>query len=91
MTDLEAMFKEADETGKWFWCHYQDLWFSPDKLRKEQAEGRFRWGAVNWKLRDPAERVLETEAKLEYAKREHDRVLKQLNDWKNEWQARRSS
>ena len=59
--EMEGLFKRAKEEGLWFWCHYQDLWFSPDELRKAQADGRFRWGAVNWKLRDPREQVKKLE------------------------------
>lgn len=58
------MMKEAEDTGKWFFGQYHQLWFSPAELRAYWAEGRFRWGAVNWKLRDPAEREAELAAQL---------------------------
>jgi hypothetical protein len=48
---------EAREKGLWLHCAYQDLWFNPDELKKAQSEGRFRWGLVNWELRDPRHRV----------------------------------
>ncbi len=54
---LGEMFTRARREGLWFHCGYQDLWFSPDELEKAQASGRFRWGAVNWELRDPKEQV----------------------------------
>lgn len=57
LSGLEPMFKEADATGKWFHCSYQDLWFSPAELRAHHAKGKFLWGAVNWRLRDPAEKI----------------------------------
>ena len=50
---LEPLFKQAEQEGKWFYISYQQLWFSPQELRKEQAAGSFVWAACNWKLRDP--------------------------------------
>jgi len=58
---LAELFAEAERDGKWFHCTYQDLWFSPRELRKAQSEGRFRWGPVNWTLRDPQEYVAQHE------------------------------
>lgn len=59
MNSLQPMFVQAEKQGLWFYCRYQSLWFSPTSLHKEQANGRFRWGAMNWELRDPLERVRE--------------------------------
>ena len=56
MDELNALIDKAEAEGKWLWCHYQDLWFSPAQLREENRNGKFRWGPVNWKLRDPQER-----------------------------------
>lgn len=55
--DLQPLFDKARREGLWFFSPYADSWFSPDALEKEQANGRFRWGAVNWQLRDPREEV----------------------------------
>jgi len=33
------------------------MWFSPQELRDANAEGRFRWRVVNWRLRDPQEKL----------------------------------
>lgn len=71
---LEPLFAEAERTGKWFWCAYQDLWFSPAKLREAQREGRFRWGAVNWSLREPGERVAEAEKRAKAAADDVERI-----------------
>ena len=54
---LKPLFETAKKEGLWFNCHYQDLWFSPKELEELQADGRFLWGAVNWKLRDPKEHL----------------------------------
>ena len=53
--DLADLMARARRERLWFWCNYQDLWFSPDELQAEWDKGSFRWGAVNWKLRDPVE------------------------------------
>ncbi len=75
---MEEMFKQARAEGKWFWCHYQDLWFSPDALEKEQAAGSYRWGVVNWKLRDPKEWLLEAEQRRDEAQREVERIAEAI-------------
>lgn len=75
---LKPMFAEAREKGLWFWCHYQDLWFSPDALEAEQRAGRFRWGAVNWRLRDPKERPIEADKRVADAVAERERIAAQL-------------
>lgn len=71
---MEELIRQARAEGKWLWCHYQDIWFTPDKLEAEQAAGRFRWGPVNWKLRDPKERLREAEARRDSAQREVDAI-----------------
>jgi len=56
---LKPLIQLARERGVWIWCGYQGLWFSPDDLEKANAEGKFLWGGVNWKLRDPREHQAE--------------------------------
>lgn len=53
LIDLIPLFNQARREGLWFHCAYQDLWFTPDDLEAAQANGRFLWGAVNWKLVRP--------------------------------------
>jgi len=68
--DLEALVREAEAKGLWLFAGYQQLWFSPKGLRAAWADGRFRWGAVNWQLRDPQERVKELEAAVRAAEQD---------------------
>ena len=68
--ELSVLCDQAQREGKALWCHYQNLWFTPAELRRENAAGRFLWSAVNWKLRDPAERTQELTADVERAQRE---------------------
>lgn len=63
--EMQALFRQARAEGLWFYTSYQGLWFSPDQLADAQANRRFRWGAVNWQLRDPHERL--EEARRDYA------------------------
>lgn len=51
----KEMIAEARRQGLWLHCPHQDLWFSPDRLERENRDGKFRWGPMNWKLRDPNE------------------------------------
>lgn len=77
-TDLAALrnlIQRARDERKALWCSYQDLWFSPDELEKANDEGRFCWGVVNWKLRDPNERAKESRAALDGATIGYERSL----------------
>lgn len=65
--DLQLMFEEAEDKGMWFFCAYQQLWFTPTELRQYQSEGHFRWGVQNWQLRDPSERKSQLVAKIAVA------------------------
>lgn len=56
---LRPLYAEAEEKGLWFCSRHQTLWFSPSELRQAQENGSFRWGAWNWELRDPKERLEE--------------------------------
>lgn len=75
---MEELIAQARAEGKWLWCHYQDLWFHPDALEKQQANGRFRWGPVNWKLRDPKERLQEAQARRDVAEDEVARIEREI-------------
>lgn len=50
---LEPLIREAERTGQWLRCSYQDITMSPAELRKYNREGQFCWGPVNWTLFDP--------------------------------------
>jgi len=75
VASLIPLFEKAEREGLWFFSPYQQLWFSPRELRAAQAEGRFRWGAVNWKLRPPTEYRDEARARWAEAEGEFNRVL----------------
>jgi hypothetical protein len=75
---LEPMFKEARERGFWFYTSYHDLWFSPDELEQAQSEGRFMWGAVNWQLRNPYERLNELDARTRNAQQARDDFMQRI-------------
>jgi len=67
---LLPLFVRADREGLWFYSPYQRLWFSPNELRVYLDDGRFRWGAVNWVLRDPHEALAEARAAVRNAEKE---------------------
>ncbi len=54
---LEQLIQQARDEGKYLYCSYQNLWFSSDELAQSNKDDKFRWGAVNWELRDPQERI----------------------------------
>lgn len=75
---LAPLFKEAREKGLWFYSWYAELWFSPDELEAANKAGTFRWGAVNWRLRDPAERVNQLRDKIRQAQAELEQFERRL-------------
>jgi hypothetical protein len=77
---MDSLFQQAETEGKWFHCSYQDLWFSPSELKGLQETGRFRWGAVNWTLRDPKERSVEVERRVTAAQADLENIKRELTD-----------
>ncbi len=80
--DLADLIVRARREGKWLWCHYQNLWFSPDQLAAENAKGSFVWGVCNWELRDPIERLREAESNVTRAETEVARVRAEISQCK---------
>lgn len=83
---MQELINKAEREGKWLHCYYQDLWFSPADLRKQQAAGSFRWGPVNWTLRDPAERVTQAKKEAEAAALRYEKTKQELENgraWPN--------
>lgn len=72
--ELRKLTAQARAEGKWLWCNYQDIWFSPDQLDEQNRNGKFLWGPVNWQLRDPAERVAEAKRRADDAAGEYARI-----------------
>jgi len=70
---LSGLIEKAERERLWLHCAYQDLWFSPAELRKENAKGRFLWGPENWELRDPAEGLARLRSRAADAKSEVER------------------
>lgn len=68
LAGLAPLFERARKEKLAFYCNYQGMWFSPDELEKLQSSGRFIWGACNWQLRDPKERVDEAIQSAQSAK-----------------------
>ena len=70
----KELIEEARRRGLWLHCTYQDLWFSPDQLEAENKNGKFRWGPVNWRLRDPHEYAEQAERRAQLASQEAARI-----------------
>lgn len=81
-TALMAMFNEARAKNLWFYHGGLSgpLWLSPNELQSFQEKGEYRWGASNWQLRDPQERLYELEVattKLLTERKEFERRMVQ--------------
>ena len=57
--DLKKLIDDAERDGKWLKCNYQGILFSPQELRKENAQGKFVWGVCNWRLVNPREYLID--------------------------------
>lgn len=76
---LAPLFARAEASGLWFYSRYADCWFAPLELRKEQAAGRFRWGAPNWELRDPRERLEALNQQAQTTSAEQERFRQRMS------------
>ena len=79
---LQQLIEKAREEKKWLYCYYQTLWFSPDELQDENEKGKFRWGVVNWELRDPAELIEWRKSDVKKAQKELDNVIIRVAKWR---------
>lgn len=68
------LIERATREGKWLFCQYQGLWWSPAELAQCNANGRFLWGAINFELRDPAELLAACEQRVVQAMAEVESV-----------------
>jgi hypothetical protein len=75
---LKPLFEKADKEGLWFYSYYQDIWFSPKELREKHEKGFFLWGAVNWKLRDPRERLSQFKEEIFRIEQERNRFIERM-------------
>lgn len=57
LESFKPLFKKAKKHGLWFYCKHLGLWLSPEELKAEQTNGRFLWGAINWELRHPSQKL----------------------------------
>lgn len=48
--EMQKLMKEAIEKDMIFLQPYTGCRFTPDQLKQVWEEGRFHWGAVNWRL-----------------------------------------
>ena len=67
---LEPLLRIAEKQKKWFFSHYQKLWFSPQKFRENHKKGKFIWNFINWELIDPNEKIKYIQEEIEDKKRE---------------------
>ena len=72
------MFEEAEKEGLWFFCNYQQLWFTPGELREKHKKGEFVWGRTNWKLRNPQELLDGLERDKQFIEDQIDEVRERI-------------
>ena len=78
---LEPLFIEAITDGKWFYCRYRDLWFSPAELREYHMQGRFIWGVSNWALRFPDDAVEAIDRDIDRLTEGRDDLISRIKTW----------
>ncbi len=79
MKKLKELIDQAEREGKWLFCSYQQLWFSPSELRAANQEGRFRWGAMNFRLRDPSEKLTQLSNSIRSAQTDRESFIRRLS------------
>lgn len=81
MGPLNELIAQARREGKWLKCNsafHGYLWFSPSELEAENRNGKYRWGVVNWDLRDPFDRIEEFEQQILAVMEERNRFTKRM-------------
>lgn len=73
IASLAPLFDRAERENLLFRAHYQQIVFTPGELQKEQADGRFVWGPVNWELISKDEYLRQAEVELKSAEAEVNR------------------
>lgn len=76
--EMKDLLNQARQKKLWLRGRYNNLWFTPDELEREQAMGSFRWGAVNWELCNPVDRLFQLKQIVERAQSELDDFKKRM-------------
>lgn len=79
--EVASLCEIARAKNKWLHCHYQDLWFTPDELLEQNANGRFIWGARNWSISDPEEGIHKLDNEVLHAQRRLDNLRDRVKKW----------
>ncbi len=69
--DLELLIRKAEENSMFLYCIHDDIWFSPEELKEQNAVGKYCWNKYNWKLISPFDKLAELFEKVVKAKREY--------------------
>jgi hypothetical protein len=75
---LTEMFNKARLEGLLFWSTYQGFTLMPDELMAHIRNGKFRWGAANWKLVSPQFLLDEADLRIEVATHERAELAARL-------------
>lgn len=75
---LQELYEEAKAKNLWFRSNYQGIWFSPDELKAENQCGNFRWGPVNWELRDPRDLLKDIPRIVAEAEKHNAEILRRI-------------
>jgi len=75
---MNELIQKARKEKLWLHYSYQDLWFTPNELEKLQAEGRFRWGSINFSLRNPQEEVEWLKSKVAEAEKNLENFIERI-------------
>lgn len=78
--EMRALIAKARAEKKWIYSNTMagEYWWSPDWLEEENTNGRFLWGAINFELRDPQDRVKQAQKRLDEALADYIRIQKEV-------------
>lgn len=81
MKELEELIRRAETEDLWLCCVVDpDTVFTPKQLRRENAEGRFRWGPSNWVLVIPENEIRRRERAIENMKSKYEAFRRRMRE-----------
>lgn len=77
---LKEFTNAADKHGYWLKTLVGKNWvyFSPEELRAQNAQGCFIWGARHWEFFDPKELLKDEQKELEKVRQHNEMILERI-------------
>lgn len=85
LEDMENIIQQAERDEKWLSCAHVNMAFTPQELRKANAEGRFIWAHPdNLDYVDPKDELITITGRLAVMAKEVEEFLQRYKRWLDE-------